>query len=178
MKVIDTRRSVRSFKNLNVDDKDILKILKAAMQAPSARNQQPWEFLVVKDVNKKQLISEKLKNVHMAKNCDFLIVFLTNKLNLITPMMYPQDLSASITCAMLEARSLKIGSCWCGIFPNEERMSAVRDVFEINDEILEPFAVVCFGYPESDEAFKKINRYKNEKIHYEKIHIEKIHKEL
>ena len=169
MKIIDTRRSIRSYKNLNINDKEIEKILKAAMQAPSARNQQPWEFLVVKDAGKKELISEKLKNVHMAKNCDFLIVFLTNKSNLITEMMYPQDLASSVTCAMLEARSLKIGSCWCGIFPNEERMQTVREVFNINKEHLEPFAVVCFGYPESDEAFKKIDRYKKERIYFEEI---------
>lgn len=167
MKVIDTRRSIRTYLNKNVSDKDISKILKAAMQAPSARNQQPWEFLVVKDQNKKEHISEKLKNVHMAKNCDFLIVFLTNKSNLITEMMYPQDLSSSITCAMLEARSLKIGSCWCGIFPNEERIKAVREVFEINDEEIEPFAVVCFGYPETEDAFKKINRYNKKRVHFE-----------
>ena len=169
MKVIDTRRSVRSYLDKNVDDKDILKILQAAMQAPSARNQQPWEFLVVKNPLKKQLISEKLKNVHMAKNCDFLIVFLTNKSNLLTPMMYPQDLSSAITCAMLEARSRKIGSCWCGIYPNEERMNAVREVFEINDEMLEPFAVVCFGYPENEDAFKKVNRYNKERVHFEEL---------
>lgn len=169
MKIIDTRRSVRSYLNKKVDDKDIEKIIKAAMQAPSARNQQPWEFLVVKNLEKKQLISEKLKNVHMAKGCDFLIVFLTNKTNLITPMMYPQDLSSAITCAMLEARSRNIGSCWCGIYPNEERMNSVREVFEINDDNLEPFAVVCFGYPENEDAFKKVNRYNKERVHFEKL---------
>ena len=169
MKVIDTRRSIRSYQNKNVSEQDILKILKAAMQAPSARNQQPWEYLVVKDQQKKDLISEKLKNVHMAKKADFVIVFMTNKNNLITPLMYPQDLASSITCAILEARSLKIGSCWCGIYPNGERMAIVREVFEINDSMLEPFAVVCFGYPESEEEFKKINRYNKQKVHFEVI---------
>lgn len=169
MKVIETRRSVRTYLKKEVSNKEINKILAAAMQAPSARNQQPWEFLVVKNQEKKELVSEKLKNVSMAKNCDFLIVFMTNKTNLLTESMYPQDLASSITCSLLEARSRNIGSVWCGIYPNPERMQLVREIFAINDPLIEPFAICCFGYPDKDDAFKKVNRYNKERVHFEVI---------
>ncbi len=77
--------------------------------------------------------------------------------------MYCQDLSASVENAMLEAASLKIGSCWCGTYPNKERMENVRNIFSLDDN-LEPFAVVGFGYPLEDDTFKFIDRYDENKI--------------
>ena len=57
MKIIDERRSVRSFSDQKVEEEKILSVLKAAMQAPSAKNQQPWEFVVIeKDSVLKELV--------------------------------------------------------------------------------------------------------------------------
>ena len=48
--------SIRKYKDQPVEEDKILQILKAGMQAPSACNQQPWEFYVVTDKDKiKQL---------------------------------------------------------------------------------------------------------------------------
>ena len=49
MDIIDRRRSVRSYQNREVEPEKIEKLLRAAMQAPSAGNQQPWEYLVAQD---------------------------------------------------------------------------------------------------------------------------------
>ena len=94
---------------------------------------------------------------------------MTNKSNLKTPQMYPQDLSSAVTLSLIKARELNIGSCWCGVYPHEERIKTVRDVFNIHEEYLEPFAVVTFGYPNSDEEFKYIDRFDVKKVHYEEI---------
>ena len=53
--VINTRRSIRKFKQEPVNKEDILKILHAANWAPSALNLQPWEFLVVAGDKKNML---------------------------------------------------------------------------------------------------------------------------
>lgn len=53
--VIKSRRSVRKYKSQPVSREDILKILEAANWAPSARNQQPWEFIVTSGEYIKQL---------------------------------------------------------------------------------------------------------------------------
>ena len=58
--VIMTRRSVRQFTDQPVDDDAIEKILKAAMSAPSARNEQPWHFVVINDRN----ILNKIPSIH------------------------------------------------------------------------------------------------------------------
>ena len=49
MKEIFERRSIRKYTDAPVSDTDIEKLLRAGMQAPSAVNQQPWEFAVLKD---------------------------------------------------------------------------------------------------------------------------------
>ncbi|MCW4014199.1 MAG: nitroreductase family protein, partial [Candidatus Bathyarchaeota archaeon] len=43
------RRSVRRYKDKKIPDEIIIKLLKAAMNAPSAHNKQPWHFIVVDD---------------------------------------------------------------------------------------------------------------------------------
>lgn len=47
LKTINTRRSVRKFKSTAVSDKDIHDLLEAAMNAPSAVNEQAWQFVVM-----------------------------------------------------------------------------------------------------------------------------------
>lgn len=49
MDIINLRRSIRRYKDQPVEQEKIEKLLRAAMQAPSAANQQPWEFIVVQD---------------------------------------------------------------------------------------------------------------------------------
>ena len=167
MKVIDTRRSVREYSDKEVSDKDIKKILEAAMQAPSARNQQPWEFLVVKDKEKKNKLASLVPAMRMASGASFLIIFLANKDRLTAPLYYEQDMASATTIAMLEARSLGIGSVWCGGAPNPDRVKTIKEVFNIKDENIEPFSVVCFGYPKAEDAFKKAKRFDKKRIHNE-----------
>jgi len=47
VKEIYSRVSIRKYKDIPVEDSKITEIIKAGMQAPSAGNQQPWEFYVV-----------------------------------------------------------------------------------------------------------------------------------
>ena len=57
MKEIFERVSIRKYTDRAVEDEKILAILRAAMAAPSAGNQQPWEFYVVRDRNKLEELS-------------------------------------------------------------------------------------------------------------------------
>ena len=47
--VIDSRRSIRSYKNIAVEDDKLRAIFDAVRLAPSARHRQPWRFIVVTD---------------------------------------------------------------------------------------------------------------------------------
>lgn len=169
MKLIDERRSIRKYSEEMVSKEIINKILHSAMQGPSARNQKPWHFLVCTKENRPDLlqkVSDNFPNISMAKDASFIIIFMTDKNNLLTPMMYPQDLSASVMLSLLEAKENGVGSCWCGIYPNEERMKKIIDIF--GDTGYEPFALVTFGYPENNDDFKYIERYDESRIHWVK----------
>ena len=60
MQEIFTRRSVRQYTDREISQQDITQLLKAAMRAPSAINQQPWEFVVLRD-------KEVLNEIHTDK---------------------------------------------------------------------------------------------------------------
>ncbi|MGB9371113.1 MAG: nitroreductase family protein [Halobacteriota archaeon] len=49
LEAILTRRSVRRYTNEQIDDETTEKLLAAAMSTPSAANEQPWEFIVIRD---------------------------------------------------------------------------------------------------------------------------------
>lgn len=168
METINLRRSIRKYTNKSLDAAAIKSILQAAMQAPSARNQQPWHFLVIQDQQKIKAYAKQASNAKFLEEAPCVIIFLTDKENLKTELMYPQDLSAAIENALLQAAALKIGSCWCGTYPNKERMMLVSDMFSIPQKF-EPFAVVGFGYPSELEAFQFVDRFDESRIHYEKI---------
>ena len=57
MNSIFHRISVRKYEDKPVEKEKIMQILKAGMQAPSACNQQPWEFYVVTDKKKIEALS-------------------------------------------------------------------------------------------------------------------------
>jgi nitroreductase len=56
------RHSIRMFTDQNVVDDDILTILNAANQAPSAHNQQSWRFIVLRDNKKSELVNLVVRN--------------------------------------------------------------------------------------------------------------------
>jgi nitroreductase len=57
LKVIQNRRSVRTFDDKDISEYDIQTVLQAANHAPSAHNQQSWRFIVVRGTKKQDLAS-------------------------------------------------------------------------------------------------------------------------
>lgn len=63
LKILSSRRSIRSFKSDPVPDEAISAIIKAGAWAPSSANSQPWDIVVVKSEETKQLIQESIKRI-------------------------------------------------------------------------------------------------------------------
>ena len=66
LETIRTRRSVRKYEDRPVPDELVQKLLAAAMNAPSARNQQPWQFVVIDDRQMLAQVAEINPNARMA----------------------------------------------------------------------------------------------------------------
>ncbi len=167
MNAIFTRRSVRSFTEQEVEPEKIERILKAAMQAPSAHNQQPWEFIVVRNKETLKKISKMHQYSSCLENAPLGIIILTNKSKLKIPEFIQQDLSACTQNLMVEATDLNLGTVWFGLYPIDETIKYIKSLFNLDDEII-PFSVVAVGYPKSENALKHIDRYEPDRIHYEK----------
>jgi len=58
---IEGRRSVREYEPEAIDESVIRRLIAAAVKAPSAVNQQPWTFAVVRDQDLLERISRKAK---------------------------------------------------------------------------------------------------------------------
>ena len=155
MDVIKIRRSVREFTDEEISSGDIAKIIEAGISAPSAKNQQPWEFIVIKDRTILNKLSEKLSPLYAKSKVT--IILCMRKDNLKSPTRTAQDMSACMQNMMLEATDLGIGSCWIGTYPDLERMDPLVDILNIPANI-EPFCGLVLGYPKDKSIFKEVKR--------------------
>ena len=137
-------------------------MLKAAMAAPSACNQQPWEFYVVTDKNVIGQLSESSPYAKCAKGAPLVFVSCYRSEG-IAPEYFNIDMSAAVENLLLEADDLGLGAVWMGISPDETRMNAVRNVLNI-PEHLHAFALVPCGYPAEER--EQENRYDESRVHY------------
>ena len=162
MNEIFHRTSIRKYLNKPVEDEKIETILQAAMAAPSAGNQQPWEFYVVKDKTTLEKLSKTSPYASCCASAPLAFVA-CYRINCTMPEYAQIDMSASVENLLLAADSLGLGAVWLGIAPLKERMEAVRTVLNI-PENLDAFAIIPCGYPEAIHAQQ--NRFDKLRIHY------------
>ncbi len=166
MKEIFTRRSVRSYTEQPIADSTLMNLLKAAMAAPSAGNEQPWEFIIVRS----QLLLKEITKIHAYSNMllqsPAAIIVCSDVSRSKYPMDYwVQDCSAATQNILLAATAEGLGSCWLGVYPDSARVVGIRRIFAIPDEII-PFAVIALGYPAT--APQAVDRFEEQRIHLEK----------
>ena len=165
MQEIFNRRSVRRYADRPIEKEKLEKLLRAAMQAPSAGNQQPWEFIVVTDRDMLCRLSDFSPYAKMLPQAAAAVVVLSRTEGLRHSGYCPQDLGAAVENMLLEAVHLGLGGVWMGCMPVEERMQAVAQLMGVPDNLL-PFAVVAFGYPAEEDANRFTDRYDPERVYY------------
>ncbi|MBN7774210.1 nitroreductase family protein [Clostridium aminobutyricum] len=163
MNAIFKRKSIRKFQKRPVENYKIDLILKAAMTAPSACNQQPWEFYVIRERVKLLELSKISPYAMSTKNATVAIVNCYRN-DIEMPQYAEIDLSACTENILLEAAEIGLGAVWLGVAPIKERMQLVREILGI-PEHLQPFAIIPIGYP-ANEA-KQENRYDPSRVHYD-----------
>jgi nitroreductase len=162
MDTIFHRISVRKFTEQKVEQEKIEKILSAGMQAPSAANQQPWEFYVVTNQELLKKLSTSSPYAGPAAGAPAAIVSVYRK-DCRLPEYAQIDMSIAMENIWLETDALGLGGVWIGTAPLQERMDAVRAILNIPDS-LEVFALFPFGYPA--ESRPQADRTDPARIHY------------
>ena len=163
MNSIFTRISVRRYQDRPVEQEKVEQLLRAAMAAPSARNEQPWEFYVVTNREVLERLSWCSPYTHCAARAPLAIVPCWRKARRLAQAYNDIDLSAATENLLLEAVELGLGAVWMGVSPIRERMDAVAEVLSLPDT-LEPFAIVPVGYP--GEERPQEDRFDPDRIHY------------
>lgn len=156
------RRSIRDYKETPVPEDLVLEILKAAQYAPSARNTRPWHFVVVTDRELINTLRSRHPYASMLEKAPVCIVVCGDE-SKATPGYWMIDCAAATENMLLAAKALGLGTCWMGVAPREERMSAVTEVLHLPEGI-KPFAMVAVGYPAREPA--RPNRFEASRIHY------------
>ena len=163
MQDIYHRVSIRKYQDRLVEREKIEAVLRAAMQAPSATNQQPWEFYVITDRGKLKALSEVSPYAYMTKDAPAAIVSAYRK-ECRVPAYAQIDMAIAMENLWLETDAIGLGGVWLGIAPQEERMKAVEEIVGIPDH-LRAFAIFPLGYPAEER--KQQDRYEPERIHWE-----------
>ena len=166
MNEIFARRSIRNFLPTMVEDEKIEQLLRAAMAAPSAGNQQPWEFYVVRDKRVIQDLSHCSPYAGCAAGASLAIVVCSRDENMRFPAFINLDLSAAVENILLEAVHLDLGAVWLGVAPYKAREVLVRRSLGV-PQGLTPFAIVAMGYPQATAEEKpREDRYDPSRVHY------------
>ena len=162
--VIESRRSVRKFQNgTQVTREQLERLLKAAMMAPSACNSRPWEFIAIT----KRKILDEIVRIHpfaaMCSTATAAIVVVAIPQSGKPEGYFPQDCAAATQNILLEATEMGLGTCWCGVYPREERVAAFRKLFNVTAPKI-PFNVIAIGIP--DETPPKRGFFEESKVSY------------
>ncbi len=161
------RASVRQFTEEPVSDENVRRLFVAAMAAPSARNQQPWEFYVTRDRAMLETLSQATPYAKPATGAALAIVACARTQELASPVHVPQDMGACIENILVEAANLGLGAVWMGVAPYRERMDETARMLGIPaDAGLDPFAIIAVGHPASEVTPRGPERFDEARIHW------------
>jgi len=157
-----TRRSIRQYLPDAIPQEMIEKLLNAAMHAPSAKNMQPWRFIVVDDRAVLDKFAELNTYAQMTLQAPLAIVVCGEELTI----HWDQDCSAATQNILLAAHHLGLGGVWSGIWPNEELSHKVQKLLGLPSEV-KPVSLLPIGFPREPKN-PQTGRYRIDYVHYNK----------
>jgi len=164
LETIFTRRSIRKYTDQKIDDDVFVDLVKAAVSAPSAGNQQPWQFIVITDKEKLERVLEFHPHAHMLLDAQGAILICGDLSKEKHKGYWVLDCAAATQNILLAAHANGFGACWLGIYPREERVAGMKSLVLVPDHVI-PFALASLGFP--DEQKGPSDRYDESLVHYE-----------
>lgn len=145
LKVIQSRRSIRSYDSRNVEEDKLLRVLESGRLSPSAGNRQERRFIVVKDTNTRKLLSEAANNQRFVAEAPVVIAACSVENEYIMKcgqLAYPIDTAIAVDHMTLQAVEEGLGTCWIGAFDEEK----VKELLNIPHDI-RVVTLLPLGYP-------------------------------
>ncbi len=165
LEAIHTRRSIRRFTSAPVPEGTVETLLRAAMAAPSAGNQQVWRFVVLRSPDARRAVAAANPHAGMLAEAPLGIVVCADTAAERYPGFWVQDCSAAIQNILLAAHAAGYGAVWLGYHPREDRVEAVQEALGIPRDV-RPLGVVAVGRPAEEKG--RVDRYDPDKVHHER----------
>jgi len=158
---IARRQSIRRYTNQKISHEQLVQLLNAGFRAPTARNKQPYHFLVVENGDIAKKIQEGSNTFGPFKEAEAAILVSYDKTIEDREAFGYVDTAAAIENILLEACEMGLGTCWCAVAPIEEREKFIKDFFKLSDNLV-PVGIISIGYPNETKPIEE--RYDEEKI--------------
>jgi nitroreductase len=142
---IDQRRSVRAYKEMDVEEDKLRKILEAGRLSPSASNRQEWKFIVIKNKETRWKLADAALGQSFIGEAPVVIVACaveTGAIMLCGQPAYTVDVSIACAFMLLQAHELGLGTCWIGAFKEDD----VKEILKIPESV-RVVAMMPLGYP-------------------------------
>ncbi len=165
LQAIMTRRSIRRFTGEVISEEQLDTLVRAGFQAPSAHNEQPWHFVVVRDKEKLEVIGKTHGYAKMlpSAGCGIIVCGDEEKQN--NRGFLVEDCSAAIQNILLAAHGIGLGAVWCGIYDSGNLVDFMKELLELPNNII-PIGMVVVGVKDAEKA--PSDRYDANKVHYDK----------
>lgn len=146
MNPVFSRRSIRKFTPEPITDDQVKILLKAGLCAPSARNTQSWHFIAVTEREQLDKIPDFHPYATMTREAS-LAILVCGDLQVESNIGYiALNCAAATENVLVTTADLGLGSVWLGVYPKEDRMKAMKDLFNLPDHIV-PVALIAIGHP-------------------------------
>jgi len=160
-----TRRSIRRYTDDPVPPDQVDRLLAAAMAAPSAGNQQPWHFVVIRERALLDAIPKFHPHSGMLREAP-LALLVCGDLSLEKYEGYwIQDCSAATENLLLAAHAEGLGAVWLGLHPRPERVQGMRELLGLPESVI-PLALIALGHPA--EAKDPASRFDPSRVHHDR----------
>lgn len=162
---IHARRSIRKYTSETVSEADVRELLEAAMAAPSAGNQQPWHFIVMRDRALLDAVPGFHPHAAMAAGAPLAILVCGDPSLQRHEGYWMLDCAAATENLLLAVAAKGLGAVWCGVYPRTERIEGFSRLLGIPAQVI-PFAFVPVGHPAEDKT--PARRFNPERVHLER----------
>ncbi|QSZ67994.1 nitroreductase family protein [Methanofollis aquaemaris] len=139
--ILKTRHSIRKYKEDPIEEKIIENALECARLAPTARNEQPWLFGVVKEKETLKQIADLTDHGTFIEGAPICFAVFGKR----DAKYYLEDCSAATTQLILGLWAYGVGSCWVA-GEKKEYADAVRELLGVPEEYT-LVSLLPAGYP-------------------------------
>ncbi|MCR5113999.1 MAG: nitroreductase family protein [Acholeplasmatales bacterium] len=167
--LIRTRRSVRKYKDIKIDDELLNEIVKAGLLAPTSKNLKSSEVIIVTDKGTiKKLAKARINSQAFTETAAAILVVIADKEK---TSAYIEDASNTAMLMLLEAENLGLGACWIQLLGRTgindlDSNQYVKDILNVPTNY-DAVLMIDLGYKDMDPR-----AYTDSDINMERLHRE------